>query len=304
MRQRCAEVVRRLLARAVPAAARAADHPPGRLPRPPDQRPGWTVHFFRTLVSRSSSIVLIASASSAPSSRPTSARSRAWATRSTGPITTVIGSGDSSYVTSPGGFVVGWLLAFFGVAIVAALTAAVVGFVIDFLLKEGQGMGASGYQDHIVVCGWNATARDLVEELKGDEFTSKIVVLHDADKNPAGDGHLLRARRRDQRRGPRAGRHQRGGLGDRLPGRRQQRVRHALDPDDPGHREHQPRRADRRRGQQPQARRPLQAGQGQRDPGDLTARLAAARPLRALPGPGRAWSPTSSPAATAPSSTT
>ena len=74
-------------------------------------------------------------------------------------------------MTSPGGFVIGWLLAFFGVAIVAALTAAVVGFVIDFLLKEGQGMGASGYQDHIVVCGWNATARDLVEELKGDEFT-------------------------------------------------------------------------------------------------------------------------------------
>ena len=59
-------------------------------------------------------------------------------------ITTVIGSGDASYVTSPGGFIVGWLLAFFGVAIVAAMTGAVVGFVIDFLLKEGQGMGAAG----------------------------------------------------------------------------------------------------------------------------------------------------------------
>ena len=47
-------------------------------------------------------------------------------------------------------------------AIVAALTAAVVGFVIDFLLKEGQGMGASGYQDHVVVCGWNATARCML----------------------------------------------------------------------------------------------------------------------------------------------
>ena len=103
-------------------------------------------------------------------------------------ITTVIGSGDPSYVTSPGGFIVGWLLAFFGVAIVAAMTGAVVGFVIDFLLKEGQGMGAAGYRDHIVVCGWNTTARDLVEELKGDEFTTKVVVLHDAERNPAGDG--------------------------------------------------------------------------------------------------------------------
>jgi voltage-gated potassium channel len=103
-------------------------------------------------------------------------------------VTTVIGSGDPSYVTSPGGFIVGWLLAFFGVAIVAAMTGAVVGFVIDFLLKEGQGMGAAGYRDHIVVCGWNTTARDLIEELKGDEFQTKVVVLHDSERNPAGDG--------------------------------------------------------------------------------------------------------------------
>ena len=103
-------------------------------------------------------------------------------------ITTVIGSGDPSYVASPGGFVIGWLLAFFGVAIVATMTGAVVGFVIDFLLKEGQGMGAAGYQDHIVVCGWNATARDLIEELKGDEFSTQVVVLHDSERNPAGDG--------------------------------------------------------------------------------------------------------------------
>jgi voltage-gated potassium channel len=103
-------------------------------------------------------------------------------------ITTVIGSGDSSYVTSPGGFIVGWLLAFFGVALVAAMTGAVVGFVIDFLLKEGQGMGAAGYTDHIVVCGWNETARDLIEELKGDEFETRVVLLHDAERNPAGEG--------------------------------------------------------------------------------------------------------------------
>ena len=103
-------------------------------------------------------------------------------------ITTVIGSGDPSYVTSPGGFIVGWLLAFFGVALVAAMTGAVVGFVIDFLLKEGQGMGAAGYTDHIVVCGWNETARDLIEELKGDEFETKVVLLHDAERNPASAG--------------------------------------------------------------------------------------------------------------------
>ena len=108
-------------------------------------------------------------------------RSLYWA------VTTVIGSGDSSYVSTGIGYLVGWLLAFFGVAIVAAMTGAVVGFVIDFLLKEGQGMGAAGFRDHIVVCGWNGTARELIEELKGDEFAAKVVVLHESERNPAGN---------------------------------------------------------------------------------------------------------------------
>lgn len=101
-------------------------------------------------------------------------------------VTTVMGAGDASYVTSVAGYLVSWLLVLFGVAIVATITGALVGFVIDFLLKEGQGMGAAGYRDHIVVCGWNSTARELIAELSTDEYTPKVVVVHDADKNPAG----------------------------------------------------------------------------------------------------------------------
>jgi hypothetical protein len=96
-------------------------------------------------------------------------------------------------VTSPGGYVLGWLLAFFGVAIVATLTAAIVGFGIDFLLQEGQGVGASGYSDHIVVCGWNATARELIGELRGDEFPARIVVLHESERSAGGaDVYVVR----------------------------------------------------------------------------------------------------------------
>lgn len=103
-------------------------------------------------------------------------------------VMTILDNGDISYVTTPWGWVIHWMLALFGVAMLAAVTGAIVGFVIDFLVKEGQGMGASGYEGHIVVCGWNATARDLVNELKNDEYGVRVVVLHEADKNPAGDG--------------------------------------------------------------------------------------------------------------------
>jgi voltage-gated potassium channel len=91
-------------------------------------------------------------------------------------------------VTSPGGRVVGWLLILFGVAMLGMITGALVAMVIDFLLKEGQGLGASGHRDHIIVCGWNSTARDLIDELRGDDYKQKIVVLADLDKNPAGSG--------------------------------------------------------------------------------------------------------------------
>ncbi|HEX6654628.1 MAG TPA: NAD-binding protein [Candidatus Limnocylindria bacterium] len=143
-------------------------------------------HFFTTLLAAVFGFVVVAAVAVTLLERPLTigdfGTTLHWA------ITTVIGSGDASYVTSPGGFIIGWLLAFFGVALVAAMTGAVVGFFIDFLLKEGQGMGAAGFRDHIVVCGWNTTARDLIEELKTDEYDAKVVVLHDSDKNPAGDG--------------------------------------------------------------------------------------------------------------------
>ena len=103
-------------------------------------------------------------------------------------IATVLGQGDSGYVTSPAGRLIGWFLILFGVAMLGMITGALVAMVIDFLLKEGQGLGAAGYKDHVVVCGWNTTARDLVDELRGDDYAAKVVVLADMEKNPGGEG--------------------------------------------------------------------------------------------------------------------
>ena len=99
-------------------------------------------------------------------------------------IATVLGQGDSGFVTSPAGRIIGWLLILFGVAMLGMITGALVAMVIDFLLKEGQGLGASGYKDHIVVCGWNSTARDLIEELRGDDYQQKVVVLAGPRQEP------------------------------------------------------------------------------------------------------------------------
>jgi len=103
-------------------------------------------------------------------------------------IWTVLGQGDVGYAVSPLGRVIAWVLILFGISMLAVVTGALVAVVIDFLLKEGQGLGAAGHREHIVVCGWNSTARDLIDELKGDDYKQKVVVLTRADKNPAGPG--------------------------------------------------------------------------------------------------------------------
>ena len=182
---------------------------------------------------------------------------------------------------------VSWLLILFGVAIVASLTGALVGFLIDYLLKEGQGMGASGYRDHIIVCGWNSTARELIQELSTDEYTTKIVVIHDTDKNPAGEGIYFVS-------GDITTAHdlKRAGIEDAqaavvcpADGSNEADMKsilcvmaiESLAPQVPHG----------RRGQQPRPRRALPACRRRRDPGLLPAGLPADGPLVALPRPGR-----------------
>lgn len=159
------------------------------------RRVGWHVarvrgaidrRFFGQLIAGAFGLVVIAAALITIVEKPLTLSSLGasvnWG------IQTILGQGDSSYVTSPVGWVVGWFFSLFGVAIVGTLTGALVALVIDFLLKEGQGLGASGYSDHIVVCGWNQTARDLIDELRGDEYRARVVVIAETEKNPAGDG--------------------------------------------------------------------------------------------------------------------
>lgn len=142
-------------------------------------------HFFAALFAGAVVIVLLAAAAVTLIEKSIEAsafgESTYWA------VTTVMGQGNSSYVTSPGGWVVAWLLGLFGVGIIAAMTGALVGFVIDYLLKEGQGMGAAGYEDHIVICGWNGTARNLIEEFKADDYKARVVLIADLERNPADD---------------------------------------------------------------------------------------------------------------------
>ena len=100
-------------------------------------------------------------------------------------ITTILGSGNAGFATGAGGGLIFIGLIVLSVLMLGLVTGAIIAVIIDFLLKEGQGMGTSGFRNHIVVCGWNATAREAIEELRSDDYKRRVVLIHDAERNPA-----------------------------------------------------------------------------------------------------------------------
>ena len=100
-------------------------------------------------------------------------------------LTSLMGNGDPGFATGPVGGILYVVLIAIGLIMIGLVTGAIIAVIIDFLLKEGQGLGASGFRDHIVICGWNPTAREAVDELRSDTYKRKLVLIHDAERNPA-----------------------------------------------------------------------------------------------------------------------
>ena len=100
-------------------------------------------------------------------------------------LTSLMGNGDPGFASGPVGGILYVILIAIGLIMVGLVTGAIIAVIIDFLLKEGQGLGASGFRDHIVICGWNPTAREAIDELRSDTYRRKLVLIHDAERNPA-----------------------------------------------------------------------------------------------------------------------
>jgi voltage-gated potassium channel len=100
-------------------------------------------------------------------------------------LTSLMGNGDPGFAAGPVGGILYVVLIAIGLIMIGLVTGAIIAVIIDFLLKEGQGLGASGFRDHIVICGWNPTAREAIEELRSDSYRRKLVLIHDAERNPA-----------------------------------------------------------------------------------------------------------------------
>ena len=83
------------------------------------------------------------------------------------------------FPTTTGGKLVGLFLTTFSTVLLWLFSAIVVTVVLDIVLKEGQGMGSTKHKNHIIICGWNETAEEIIEQLHSADPERREVLRPD-----------------------------------------------------------------------------------------------------------------------------
>lgn len=75
-----------------------------------------------------------------------------------------VGYGDIRPITT-GGRLVGIFVMISGVTLVSLITATISSIFVARKIREDQGLESINYEDHIIICGWNAKAESIIETL-------------------------------------------------------------------------------------------------------------------------------------------
>jgi len=93
---------------------------------------------------------------------------------------TTTGYGDITPTTS-GGRVIAVIVVLSGLILLSIVTATVASVFVEKKIREGKGLETIKFKDHIVLCGWNNNAEEVIEGLRRSmpEEKLRLVILNE-----------------------------------------------------------------------------------------------------------------------------
>jgi voltage-gated potassium channel len=89
---------------------------------------------------------------------------------------TTVGYGDKVPVTT-GGRIIGIFIMFFGLSLISIFTATVSSIFIARQIKEGRGLEDIKEKEHLIICGWNFSAEQILKYLQNNYLQKNLIVL-------------------------------------------------------------------------------------------------------------------------------
>ena len=103
---------------------------------------------------------------------------------------TTVGYGDL-YPKTTGGRIIGVVVMVFGIGFLGMFTATIASVFVERRMRQDRGLKAlKGLKDHILLCGWNYTANEVISEIHADDKTKEIVIVANLDEKPVDEAHV------------------------------------------------------------------------------------------------------------------
>ncbi len=102
---------------------------------------------------------------------------------------TTVGYGDI-YPITLGGRIIATVVMLFGIGFLGMFTATVASIFVERKLRQDRGLKPlKNLHDHIILCGWNYSASEVISEIHADDKNKDIVIIANLNEKPIDEEH-------------------------------------------------------------------------------------------------------------------